>query len=169
MPADWYARLATRLRDGVRVAIDADGAALRAAIDGGPDLIKPNRHELEMLVGQDLPTLGAVVDAAAGVVATGVAVILVSLGADGAVVVDAEGAIHGEATIDDAVNSVGAGDALLAGYLAGGGTPAALSTAIAWSVAACRSPGTRMRAVRDEDCDAVVVHPSIDRERVLRP
>jgi 1-phosphofructokinase len=168
-PVDWYAQLARRVSPGVRVAVDADGAALRASLDGRVDLIKPNRQELEGLVGRELPTLGELVDAATGIVEGGVRTLLVSLGPDGAVVVDGSGAVHGEAPIDDAVNTVGAGDALLAGFLAGGGTPAALSTAIAWSVAACRSPGTRMRAVRDEDCAAVVVHGSLDRDRVLRP
>jgi 1-phosphofructokinase len=168
-PVDWYARLARRLPAEVQFAVDADGAVLRSSLEGGPELIKPNRHELEMLVGRELPTLGDVVDAAAVIAAAGVRTVLVSLGADGAVVVDAAGAVHGEAPIDDAINPVGAGDALLAGFLAGGGTPAALTTAIAWSVAACRSPGTRMRAVRDEDCDAVVIHPAIERDRSLRP
>lgn len=168
VPIDWYAQLGHRLPDGVRFAVDADGAVLRAALDASPDLIKPNNHELESLVGRDLHTLGTIVDAAAAIVAEGVSTVLVSLGSDGAAVVDRNGAVHGEAAITDAVNPVGAGDALLAGFLAAGGTLAALSTAIAWSVAACRSPGTRMRAVRDEDCAAVVVHPAIDRARVLR-
>jgi 1-phosphofructokinase len=168
-PDDLYARLARRLPDGVPMAVDADGPALRACLGHSIALLKPNRGELEGLVERELPTLGAVVDAASRLVDGGVRTVLVSLGRDGAVVVDADGPIHGEAPIDDAINPVGAGDALLAGFLAAGGGPAALSTAIAWSVAACRSPGTRMKPVRDEDCDAVIVHESIERERALEP
>jgi 1-phosphofructokinase len=168
-PRDLYARIGARLPDRVPLAVDADGAALKACLGEAVALIKPNRRELEGLVDRDLPTLGAVVDAASALVDDGVRTVLVSLGRDGAVAVDATGAFHAEAPIDDAINAVGAGDALLAGFLAGGGTPAALSTAIAWSVAACRSPGTRMRPVRQDDCDVVIVHESIERERVLRP
>jgi 1-phosphofructokinase len=168
-PDDLYARLARRLPDGVPMAVDADGPALRACLGHPVALLKPNRGELEDLVDSELPTLGAVVDAAQRLVDDGVRTVLVSLGRDGAVVVDAAGPIHGEAPIDDAINAVGAGDALLAGFLAAGGGPTALSTAIAWSVAACRSPGTRMRSVRDEDCDAVIVHESIERGRALVP
>jgi len=168
-PDDLYTRLARRLPDRVAMAVDADGPALRACLGQPFALLKPNRHELEGLVDRELPTLGAVVDAASRLVDGGVRTVLVSLGRDGAVVVDAAGSSHGEAPIDDAINPVGAGDALLAGFLAAGGTPAALSTAIAWSVAACRSPGTRMRPVRDDDCDAVIVHESIERGRVLEP
>jgi len=168
-PVDLYARLAGRLPRGVPVAVDADGPALKACIGQPLALIKPNRHELERLVDAELATLGSVVDAAAHIVEAGARTVLVSLGRDGAVVVDAAGAVHGEAPIDDALNAVGAGDALLAGFIASGATAGALSTAIAWSVAACRSPGTRMRPVRDEDCSAVVVHDTIDRARVLLP
>jgi 1-phosphofructokinase len=167
-PADLYVRIAAGLPASVRVAIDADGAPLRACRGHRLSLIKPNRHELAGLVRRDLPTLGSVVDAARELVEDGAEAVLVSLGPDGAVLVDARGAVHGEAAIDDAVNPVGAGDALLAGFIAGGGTASALSTAIAWSVAACRSPGTRMRAVRDEDCAAVVIHETIERDRRLR-
>jgi len=101
-------------------------------------------------------------------VTMGAAAVLVSLGPDGAVLVDGREACHGEAPLDDVVNPVGAGDALLAGYLAGLEDGPALATAVAWSVAACRSPGTRMRPVRPEDHAAVKLHDRIDRDRVLR-
>jgi 1-phosphofructokinase len=93
--------------------------------------------------------------------------VLVSLGADGAVYVDPEGATHAEARLDDLVNSVGAGDALLAGFLAAGGGHAALRTAVAWSVAACRSPGTQMRVVAARDAEVVRVHEAVRAERRL--
>jgi 1-phosphofructokinase len=168
-PVDLYARLAGSVPAAVRVAVDADGPALRACLGQPIALLKPNRHELETLVERELPKLGDVVDAASRIVKGGIGTVLVSLGRDGAVVIDASGSVHGEAPIDDATNPVGAGDALLAGFIAGGGTRDALATAIAWSVAACRSPGTRMRPVREEDCAVVIVHDSIERSRALQP
>ena len=168
LPDAFYAELARRMADGVRVAIDADRGALRAAIGGRVALVKPNRVELEELVGHPLTTLGEVHDAASGVVAAGVDCVLVSLGADGALAVDASSACHVEAPIDDVRNTVGAGDALLAGFLAGGATLAALPDAVAWSVAACRASGTRMPAVTARDRAAVIVHPTLDRDRPVR-
>jgi len=110
------------------------------------------------------------VDAACDVVGQGVEALLLSLGPDGAIYVDPSGAVsHAEAAIDDAVNTVGAGDALLAGFLAMGADSAALPEAIAWSVAAVRSPGTRMRRVTQADREAVVAHDVVDRERRLLP
>jgi 1-phosphofructokinase len=168
VPEDFYARLVDRLRGRVRTAVDADRGALRAAVRSRPHLIKPNLAELAELTGSSLPTLGAVVDAAAALAADGVAEVLVSLGADGALVVDRAGnACHAVGRIDDVVNPVGAGDALLAGFLAGGGGVAALPTAVAWSVAACRAAGTAMPPVTARDEAAVVVTPTIDRAMVL--
>lgn len=158
VPDDLYARLAWRMPVRVRLAVDADGAPLRACLSERIGLLKPNLRELEGLVGRPLPTLGAVVTAAQEIVAGGIGGVLVSLGRDGAVYVDAAGATHAEALIDDVRNTVGAGDALLAGFLAGGAEREALASAVAWSVAACRSPGTQMRAVTQADRDAVWVH-----------
>jgi len=168
-PPDLYATLARRTPDRVRVAVDADGEALRSCVGQPLALLKPNRHELEELAGRPLGTLGDVIAAASTVVGQGAAALLVSLGPDGAVLVDGDGATHAEAPIDDVVNPVGAGDALLAGFLAAGGHRGALAAAVAWSVAACRSPGTRMRPLTQADHAAVVLHRSVDADRVLRP
>jgi 1-phosphofructokinase len=167
MDPAFYGRVARSLPAGIRMAIDASGPALAAAAEAGVALLKPNRTELEELTGRALSTIGAVVDAAAALLDAGTGAVLTSLGPDGAVYVWAGGAVHAEARIDDVANTVGAGDALLAGFLAAGADADAVATAVAWGVAACRSPGTRMRPVRDEDAAAVVRHAGIDRSRRL--
>ena len=167
-PGDFYARLAALGSPHRRVAIDASGPSLRAAAAAGVALIKPNRTELEELVGRPLATVGDVVAAARELVEGGCESVLVSLGADGALYVDADVASHAEARIEDGVNTVGAGDALLAGFVAAGGGDVGLANAIAWSVAAVRSPGTRMCPVTAADRAAVVVHKRLDRARQLQ-
>lgn len=169
-PSDLYTRLSGLGSAGRRVAIDSSGEALLAAAHAGVALVKPNLSELAAIVGRPLTALGEAVDAACELVGRGVDAVLLSLGPDGAIYVDASGAVsHAEAAIDDPVNAVGAGDALLAGFLAEGADSAALPEAIAWSVAAVRSPGTRMRRVTEADREAVVAHDRVDRERRLRP
>ncbi len=169
-PTDFYARLSTLGSADRRVAVDSSGEALVGAANAGVALVKPNLTELEAIVGRQLATLGEAIDAACDLVRRGVGMVLLSLGRDGAIFVDGAGAVaHAEAPIDDAANSVGAGDALLAGFLATGADSAALPEAIAWSVAAVRSPGTRMRPVTDADREHVIVHDRVDRERRLRP
>lgn len=167
LPDAFYAELAERMPDDVRVAVDADRSVLRAVIGRRVALLKPNHVELEELMGRSLATLGDVADAAAELVASGADTVLVSLGSDGALVADRDGACHAEASIDDVANPVGAGDALLAGFVAAGARRSALPAAIAWSVAACRASGTRMPPVTPRDEAAVVLRPAVDRDRRL--
>lgn len=167
-PRDLYGRLARLSTPDRLVAVDSSGDALAAATTAGIALVKPNREELQELVRRPVATLGDVVAAARGLVARGCRAVLVSLGADGAVYVDAANAGHAEARVADATNPVGTGDALLAGFLAAGARLEALPVAVAWAVAAVRSPGTRMRAVTEADRAAVVVHARIDETRRLR-
>ena len=84
LPDPFYASLAARLPPAVRVAVDADRSALRAVVRTPIALLKPNRAELEEVMGRPLPTLGDVADAAAELVAGGAERVLVSLGPDGA-------------------------------------------------------------------------------------
>jgi 1-phosphofructokinase len=167
-PVDFYARLVALATPGRRIAVDTSGDALGAAVCAGAALVKPNTAELEELVGRPLSTIGDVITAAREVVQRGCGSGLVSLGPDGALLVDAYTASHAEASVEDVINTVGAGDALLAGFLAVGGGSDALGTAVAWSVAAIRSPGTRMRAVTAADRGAVIVHQRVDASRRLR-
>ena len=167
-PVDFYARLAALGSEERRIAVDTSGEALGAAVCAGAALVKPNSAELEQLVGRPLATIGDVIAAARELIERGAHAVLVSLGPDGALLVDARTASHAEASIDDVVNTVGAGDALLAGFLAAGGGSDALGNAIAWSVAAIRSAGTRMRAVTAADRGAVIIHARVDSSRRLR-
>lgn len=162
-----YRRLARFASPYRRIAIDASGDALRDCVSAGLDLIKPNLAELEALLGARFETLGEVLEAARSLVGRGAKAVLVSLGADGALYVDRYRSVHAEASVGRVVNTVGAGDALLAGYLAAGGGPEALGTAVAWSVAAVRSPGTWMKKVSDADRTAVRVHRDFDRTHPL--
>jgi 1-phosphofructokinase len=164
-PRDFYAQLAALATADRRIAVDASGDALALATRAGVALVKPNREELCEVAGRPLETIRDVVAATRELV--GDAAALVSLGADGALYVDRERVAHAEAQVSDAQNPVGAGDALLAGFLAGGARPEALAAAVAWAVAAVRSPGTSMRTVTEADRAAVALHRSVDLARKL--
>lgn len=105
--------------EGATVIVDASGDALHRAIPEKPDLIKPNVHELAEETGRRIKTLDDVANAAQELRRRGAGAVLASLGGDGMMLVDADGALHGVATDITVVNTVGAGDASLAGYLAG--------------------------------------------------
>ncbi|MGX7708222.1 1-phosphofructokinase [Methylobacterium sp. Gmos1] len=117
-----YAELTAELKArGTRVLLDASGPALTAALaaDTLPDAVKPNRHELEEWAGRPLPVLADVVAAASGLVRRGIPLVAVSLGAEGAVFVRGAEALHALAPAIDVASTVGAGDALVAGLVAG--------------------------------------------------
>ncbi len=102
---------------GARTAVDTSGEALSVAVAAGADLVKPNREELAELAGHDLPDVAAVAAAAVKLSETG-PVVLASMGAEGAVLVEEGRCLWGVAPPIEPVNTAGAGDALLAGYLA---------------------------------------------------
>lgn len=168
-PEDFYARLIGRIRpSGARIALDTSGPALRAGIAAAPDLIKPNQYELSEIIGRPLTDLDGVVEAARGLRADGVGSVLASLGAAGAVEADDKGIHWGTSAVGDVISAVGAGDALLAGFLAGGGIgPDALVEGLAWAAAACRLPGTGMPRPEQIRRDDVTLHDRLDPGLVL--
>ncbi|QIG40434.1 1-phosphofructokinase [Microbacterium sp. 4R-513] len=149
----------TRLGDDApRIAVDTSGPALAAVVaDGRPDLIKPNDEELAELAGvaleegDDLAT--AVLPVARRLVPATVGAALVTLGAHGAVLVDAEGAWAGAPPRIQVVSTVGAGDSSLAGYLLadldGAGPEERLRRAIRYGAAAASLPGTQAPSPAD--------------------
>lgn len=169
VPTTFYADLIERSSGAnCQVAIDGSGPAFDAALEQGPTLVKPNRQELAQATRREIATLGDVVDAAEELRARGVGRVLVSLGADGAVLVDDSGVIHGETAPIVVRSAIGAGDAMLAGFLAGGGDGAkGLAEALAWGAGAASLPGSRMPTPNELDHDAVRVHDGLDRDRTL--
>lgn len=172
VPADIYARLCRRFAEaGIDTAIDTSGPALVAALTAGPALVKPNREELAMAAGVPVATLGDAVDAARKLRAMGARSVLASLGADGAVLVegdDEERVWYGTSEVDEPRSTVGAGDAMLAGFLAAGARGRdALAEALAWAGAAVAQPGSRMPRPQDIRRDSVRFPPP-DPNRPLR-
>ena len=169
-PEVLYARVVTAGHEaGCRVAVDSSGAPLAAALEAEPDLIKPNAEELAELVGKPLATFGDVLAAAEEVRARGVARVLISLGADGAILLDESGALHAETPPFVPRSTVGAGDALLAGFLSVGGEgKQALVEAVAWGAAAAQLPGSRGPTPADLDRGVVRVQDIFDTKRRLK-
>jgi len=171
LPADVYARLCRRCAAGrIRVAVDTSGPALLAAVAAGPAVVKPNREELAEAVGGAIDSIQDVVDAARWLRSRGAGTVLVSLGADGAVLVEDDGVTVGESPVVEPRSTVGAGDALLAGFLARGAAgPDALAEGMAWGAAAVRLPGSRMPGPADIHRDLIRIHARPDLTRALVP
>jgi 1-phosphofructokinase len=169
VPEVFYRDLIGPLRaTGARVALDTSGPALARSLPAGPDLVKPNREELAEAAGLPVRTLGDVVRAGQRLRAAGAGQVLASLGPDGALLVTGEGCWLATGQVCEPRSTVGAGDALLAGYLCGGGDgPDALAHALAFGTAAILLPGSRMPEPADLDLAAVRVHSSFDPDQPL--
>lgn len=133
---------------GARVAVDTSGPPLAAAHAAGADLLAPNDSELADLLGERGSALPDPVDRAianARTLIEGAALpaLLVSLGEHGAVYAAGPAAWHAVAPSVVPINTAGAGDALLAGFLGtAGDIPTRLARAVAWGTAACHLPET---------------------------
>ena len=115
--SDILARLQTK---GVLFVVDATKDLLLNVLQYKPFLIKPNNHELGEIFQVTLDTQEAVVPYAKRLQEKGAQNVLVSMAGQGAVLVDALGAVHMLAAAEgNVVNAVGAGDSMVAGFLAG--------------------------------------------------
>ena len=138
VPADVYARLLARVhKNGVHTLVDTSGDALKNALPCAPDLIKPNRDELDALIGgapRDLPGLAACLRQ---LQETGARNVLLSLGAEGALFAPEDGdALFLEAPEGAVVQTVGSGDAMAAAWLYARTSGLPDAEALRWAVAA---------------------------------
>ena len=115
-----YCRLMEIARSkGANVILDTDGMALRTGIRTSPDLIKPNIHELSHLAGVELRDTRKIMDAALEICRQGTGTVLVSMGAKGILLVREEEKFLAVPPAVKVVNTIGAGDSSVAGFVYG--------------------------------------------------
>ena len=121
MPDDMYSRILQMLEGrGVMTVVDATKDLLLNVLPFHPFLIKPNNHELGEIFGGTPTTRGAVLPFAKKLQEMGARNVLVSMAGEGAVLVTADGQVFSTpAPKGTLVNGVGAGDSMVAGFLAG--------------------------------------------------
>lgn len=121
LPGDMYERIMARLDGrGVRIVVDAERDLLTRVLPYKPFLVKPNNIELGDIYGVTLKTRDEVVPYAKRMQEAGAQNVLVSMAGEGGVLVSADGQVfQSPAAKGTVVNSVGAGDSSVAGFLAG--------------------------------------------------
>jgi len=135
------------------VVLDTDGDVLKFNISQKPEIIKPNRHELSRVVGRDVKTIEDAVIAAKEINRMGVRIVLVSLGKDGIVYVSQNAIMHATPPTVKVVNTIGAGDSAVAGFIyakhMGFSDEEALKYAVATGTATTLKPGTALATLED--------------------
>ncbi|WP_341281954.1 1-phosphofructokinase [Paenibacillus sp. FSL H8-0537] len=114
-PPELYHHFIIKARKlGVRTILDADGEALVTGIKAIPFAVKPNQYELEQLVQRKLDTKEEIVRAGKQLLAQGITLVIISMGADGAIVMSGEEAYMAKPFPIEALSTVGAGDSMVA-------------------------------------------------------
>ena len=114
---DTYGRWTSALRNaGLKVYLDADGAALSAGLEQKPYFTKPNDHELSAMLGRKLVDLDAIAAAASEIVAGGIDTVCVSMGSNGAVYATANEVWYAGPVKVKVGSTVGAGDSVVAAF-----------------------------------------------------
>ncbi len=121
LPSDMYERIMERLDGrGINIAVDAERDLLTRVLQYHPFVIKPNNHELGDIFGVTLKTREEVVPYAKKLQERGARNVIISMAGEGAVFVSEAGEVAmSEAPKGTVVNSVGAGDSMVAGFVAG--------------------------------------------------
>ena len=115
-----YQRMVKLVKDAKKpVILDTSGKLLEAGIEACPTMIKPNLDEIRMLTGKECTDPDEILDAAKVLHGRGIEIVTVSLGGEGALVVSGEGAYRARVPRINAVNTVGCGDSMTAGFALG--------------------------------------------------
>jgi len=160
VPEDIYAKVARIARElGAAAVIDSTGPALRAALEEGVALVKPNLNEFADFAGMPLDTDEARIAACRKLVDSGrTEMVALTLGEDGALLVTKSQVLRAKPMHIEVVSAVGAGDSFLGGLVAslakGKRLEDAFRIAVAAASAAVMSPGTEL--CRDTDVERLL-------------
>lgn len=155
VPVDIYARIASvAKRKGTKCVVDTSGEALQLAAEEGVYLLKPNLGELSSLVGSEEISTGMVDDVAATLIENGRSeVVLVSMGAAGAMLVTKQTVKQLSAPVVKRISTVGAGDSMVAGIIMGLSKGFSILESAKYGVAsgtaATINPGTELCRLED--------------------
>lgn len=115
--ADVYPELVRIAKEnGKKVICDTSGKLLEEVIKHGPSMIKPNADEIQMLTGKSIDSQSDLIEAGLEIVKGGVEQVVISLGGDGALMIREDGVFKAVVPKINAVNTVGCGDCMTAGF-----------------------------------------------------
>jgi 6-phosphofructokinase 2 len=172
VPEDFYAQLAQIASGfGARLIVDTSGEPLRLASQAGVYLLKPNMNEMESLIRREIKNELELEEMAREPVEKGLSeVIIISLGAGGALMVSRDGCEHVRAPTVPIKSRVGAGDSMVAGIVLslanGKSLQDALRFGVAAGAAAVMTPGTEL--CRREDTERLYQQIIVQRHEALK-
>ncbi|OLN23471.1 1-phosphofructokinase [Domibacillus antri] len=164
LPADYAGTLIdTARKKGARVVVDTSGAALKELLPYNPFFIKPNHHELSELLGTDVNTKEEAALIAKKLIDGGIENVIVSMGGEGAVFVNKESVYFASPPTGTVKNTVGAGDSMVAAFMAKIEAGLEPHKAFHWAVAAGSAT-----AFSDDLCTKAEVEQVYSRVKIMK-
>lgn len=166
MPADCYARLITMCKAaGKVVLLDSSGETLRSAVKAKPTFIKPNIDEIEQLLGYRPSSREELISAAQALHNDGIEIVVLSLGAEGALIVCKEGTYAGRPPKITPKNTVGCGDSMVGGFAVGiaRGFSCVEQLRLAVAVSAANTLSIKTGGYEQADLDMLLANVTIEK------
>ena len=177
VPSNIYGTLINMVKlKGKKVILDASGDLLKEGIKALPTMIKPNSEEMESLLNVSINNREEVIENAIKLHSSGIELVVVSLGGDGALLVCKDGVYHGKPPKIEVVNTVGCGDSMVGAFAVAmdRGYSSIDSLKYGVSVSAANAMTLSTGSFRTEDAEDIFNKVEIEigrascRERVLR-
>ncbi|ASN07211.1 1-phosphofructokinase [Virgibacillus necropolis] len=140
----------------VRFVLDTSGSALKQLIDTKAFLVKPNQHELGDLFDTTIATKKEAIYYAKKLVRRGIKHVIVSMGGNGAILVTEDEVLLAEAPKGQVINTVGAGDSLVSGFIAAYVKKTDVKEAFRYGIASGSATAFRTDLCEQKDVEALV-------------
>ncbi|MBS4534504.1 1-phosphofructokinase [Clostridium sp. D2Q-14] len=164
LPRNIYSNIQEKCeKKGIKVIVDTTGESLISTIENKPFLIKPNNHELGEIFDVEINSKEEAIKYSKKLLEKGAENIIISMGSEGAVLVSKEGIYHGSAPNGCVKNSVGAGDSLIAGFLAKYSQGEDIIEGFRWGIAAGSATAFSIDLCSKEEVESLIKEVKIER------
>jgi 1-phosphofructokinase len=162
LPRNIYSIIQKRcLNKKVKVIVDTTGEALISTLEYKPFLIKPNNHELEEIFNVQLNNKEEIIHYAKELRKMGAENVIISMAGEGALLICSEGEYHASAPKGIVKNSVGAGDSLIAGFLANYSQNHNIIEAFKWGATSGSATAFSMDLCKKEEVENLLLQVNI--------
>ncbi len=163
-PADFYSCLISYAKkQGKPVILDTSGQLLKDGVSALPTMIKPNTDEIGQLLGTSIESREQLIEAAEKLHQTGIEVVVISLGKEGALIVCNDGVFQGTTPDIPVVNTVGCGDSMVAGFAVGFSRGYSMEETIRFAMAISTANALTMETgyFKTEDLESLLTQVSV--------
>ncbi|MBI6874252.1 1-phosphofructokinase [Clostridium aciditolerans] len=162
LPRNIYSQIQEKVKDKeVKVIVDTTGEALISTLRHKPFLIKPNNHELGEIFNIEIHKKEDIIKYSQKLREMGAQNVIISMAGEGALLISSEGVYHASAPKGIVKNSVGAGDSLIAGFLASYSKTQDINEAFRYGVASGSATAFSMDLCKREDVEKLLVQVKI--------